>query len=283
MPITRHWSSRPTSFGSAPAPWPACWCTPGSAGTGPQSAARTLALRSIGWSGGLSSEHRPTPWVWSPKPALRWNDAGERCCRRPRHHCRGRSRPASGRGPGTVGRLVGGRRRIACPPPCCIRGRQRTRPVGIRRRAGNQRSERPLERPCRPWPGPIPSTLSRTVKKSPPSPLASAVGTPPTRPMCLARRLGTAVWTLDGALARNAADLGLPVPTRVPTVDQLGARRPQDRNYKKRSWLHWVHSWRLLAQGVAESPFGAALPDPRPPVVRLATTLAWVPRAMDLR
>ena len=29
--------------------------------------------------------------------------------------------------------------------------------------------------------------------------------------VCLARRLGTAVWTLDGALARNAADLGLPV------------------------------------------------------------------------
>ena len=27
----------------------------------------------------------------------------------------------------------------------------------------------------------------------------------------LARRLGTAVWTLDGALARNAADVGLPV------------------------------------------------------------------------
>ena len=29
--------------------------------------------------------------------------------------------------------------------------------------------------------------------------------------VCLARRLGTAVWTLDGALARNAADVGLPV------------------------------------------------------------------------
>ena len=29
--------------------------------------------------------------------------------------------------------------------------------------------------------------------------------------LCLARRLGTAVWTLDGSLARNAADLGLPV------------------------------------------------------------------------
>ena len=29
--------------------------------------------------------------------------------------------------------------------------------------------------------------------------------------VCLAQRLGTAVWTLDGALARNAADLGLPV------------------------------------------------------------------------
>lgn len=29
--------------------------------------------------------------------------------------------------------------------------------------------------------------------------------------VCLARRLGTSVWTLDGALARNAADLGLPV------------------------------------------------------------------------
>jgi len=27
----------------------------------------------------------------------------------------------------------------------------------------------------------------------------------------LARRLGTVVWTLDGALVRNAADLGLPV------------------------------------------------------------------------
>ena len=27
----------------------------------------------------------------------------------------------------------------------------------------------------------------------------------------LARRLGTAVWTLDGTLARNAADVGLPV------------------------------------------------------------------------
>ncbi len=29
--------------------------------------------------------------------------------------------------------------------------------------------------------------------------------------VCLAQRLGTTVWTLDGALARNAADLGLPV------------------------------------------------------------------------
>lgn len=29
--------------------------------------------------------------------------------------------------------------------------------------------------------------------------------------VCLAQRLGTTVWTLDGALARNAADVGLPV------------------------------------------------------------------------
>ncbi|RCW47144.1 putative nucleic acid-binding protein [Halopolyspora algeriensis] len=29
--------------------------------------------------------------------------------------------------------------------------------------------------------------------------------------VCLARRLGTTLWTLDGALARNAADNGLPV------------------------------------------------------------------------
>ena len=29
--------------------------------------------------------------------------------------------------------------------------------------------------------------------------------------ICLAQHLGTEVWTLDGALARNAADLGLPV------------------------------------------------------------------------
>ena len=29
--------------------------------------------------------------------------------------------------------------------------------------------------------------------------------------ICLARRLGTSVWTLDGALARNAAAVGLPV------------------------------------------------------------------------
>lgn len=29
--------------------------------------------------------------------------------------------------------------------------------------------------------------------------------------ICLAQRLGTEVWTLDGALARNAADLDLPV------------------------------------------------------------------------
>jgi predicted nucleic acid-binding protein len=29
--------------------------------------------------------------------------------------------------------------------------------------------------------------------------------------VCLARRLGTTVWTLDGALARNAAQVGLPV------------------------------------------------------------------------
>lgn len=29
--------------------------------------------------------------------------------------------------------------------------------------------------------------------------------------VCLAQRLGTEVWTLDGALARNAADVGLPV------------------------------------------------------------------------
>lgn len=27
----------------------------------------------------------------------------------------------------------------------------------------------------------------------------------------LAQQLGTAVWTLDGPLARNAADVGLPV------------------------------------------------------------------------
>lgn len=29
--------------------------------------------------------------------------------------------------------------------------------------------------------------------------------------VCLARRLGTSVWTLDGALARNATAVGLPV------------------------------------------------------------------------
>ncbi|HXH58630.1 type II toxin-antitoxin system VapC family toxin [Iamia sp.] len=29
--------------------------------------------------------------------------------------------------------------------------------------------------------------------------------------VCLAQSLGTVVWTLDGALARNAADIGLPV------------------------------------------------------------------------
>jgi len=29
--------------------------------------------------------------------------------------------------------------------------------------------------------------------------------------VCLAQRLGTALWTLDEALARNAADVGLPV------------------------------------------------------------------------
>lgn len=29
--------------------------------------------------------------------------------------------------------------------------------------------------------------------------------------ICLAQRLGTALWTLDGSLARNADDLGLPV------------------------------------------------------------------------
>ncbi len=29
--------------------------------------------------------------------------------------------------------------------------------------------------------------------------------------VCLAQRLGTAMWTLDGALARDAADVGLPV------------------------------------------------------------------------
>lgn len=29
--------------------------------------------------------------------------------------------------------------------------------------------------------------------------------------VCLAQQLGTAVWTLDGSLARNADDLGLPV------------------------------------------------------------------------
>ena len=29
--------------------------------------------------------------------------------------------------------------------------------------------------------------------------------------VCLARRLGTSVWTLDGALARNTAEIGLPV------------------------------------------------------------------------
>ena len=29
--------------------------------------------------------------------------------------------------------------------------------------------------------------------------------------VCLARRLGTTLWTLDGALARNGADVGLPV------------------------------------------------------------------------
>lgn len=29
--------------------------------------------------------------------------------------------------------------------------------------------------------------------------------------VCLAQRLGTTLWTLDGALARNAADVGYPV------------------------------------------------------------------------
>lgn len=29
--------------------------------------------------------------------------------------------------------------------------------------------------------------------------------------ICLARRLGATMWTLDGSLARNAADVGLPV------------------------------------------------------------------------
>lgn len=29
--------------------------------------------------------------------------------------------------------------------------------------------------------------------------------------VCLAQRLGTMMWTLDGALARNAADVGFPV------------------------------------------------------------------------
>lgn len=29
--------------------------------------------------------------------------------------------------------------------------------------------------------------------------------------VCLARRLGMVMWTLDGALARNSADVGLPV------------------------------------------------------------------------
>lgn len=29
--------------------------------------------------------------------------------------------------------------------------------------------------------------------------------------VCLAQQLGTAVWTLDGSLARNANDLGLPI------------------------------------------------------------------------
>jgi len=29
--------------------------------------------------------------------------------------------------------------------------------------------------------------------------------------VCLAQRLGAVMWTLDGALARNAADVGLPV------------------------------------------------------------------------
>ena len=29
--------------------------------------------------------------------------------------------------------------------------------------------------------------------------------------VCLAQRLGTTMWTLDGALARNAIDLGMPV------------------------------------------------------------------------
>ena len=29
--------------------------------------------------------------------------------------------------------------------------------------------------------------------------------------VCLASRLGTSLWTLDGALARNAVDVGLPV------------------------------------------------------------------------
>lgn len=29
--------------------------------------------------------------------------------------------------------------------------------------------------------------------------------------VCLAQRLGTQVWTLDGSLARNAAEVGLPV------------------------------------------------------------------------
>jgi len=40
--------------------------------------------------------------------------------------------------------------------------------------------------------------------------------------VCLARRLGTVTWTFDGALARNAADLKLPVRLLNRDVNRAG-------------------------------------------------------------
>lgn len=111
--------------------------------------------------------------------------------------------------------------------------------------------------------------------------------------VCLAQRLGTAVWTMNGALARNAADVGL---LSSSPADVRGARRPHagPTGYGMRGGfiVHGMpgpgsaglgpvapatssHSWsELLDSYVVEAGVADKVSDPRghPPAVQLGRT-----------